>query len=181
MELWSSKVTKAETVAATVSVTEAETEASIRRPSTGLIFLSKGDGTCSVNGIASCTDSDIVIPSVSPDGDTVTAIGDGAFQNSTSRTSITIPDTVTHIGKNAFWNCSSLKSITIPSSVTYIGSMAFNECRNLREIKFENPNGWTRTDSKGNKSAVNASELSGNAAGYFTNPIVDLNCTWTRE
>ena len=40
--------------------------------SEGLKFTSNGDGTCSVSGIGTCTDTEIVIPPVSPMGDAVT-------------------------------------------------------------------------------------------------------------
>ena len=48
-------------------------------PSEGLEFTSNGDGTCYVAGIGECTDTDIVIPEVSPTGDVVIAIGTYAF------------------------------------------------------------------------------------------------------
>ena len=50
--------------------------------------------------------------------------------------SISIPNTVTSIGDNAFQGCFSLTSITIPGSVTSIGDFAFNGCYNLRSLYF---------------------------------------------
>ena len=64
----------------------------------------------------------------------VTSIGDYAFDNCTSLTSITIPSSVTSIGNRAFMNCTSLTSITIPSSVTSIGDLAFDNCTSLTSI-----------------------------------------------
>lgn len=45
-----------------------------------------------------------------------------------------IPDSVTSIGDFAFEDCKSLKSISIPDSVTSIGDGAFEGCRNLTII-----------------------------------------------
>ena len=64
--------------------------------------------------------------------DSVTSIGDGAFENCWSLQSVTIPDSVTSIGDNAFLNCSSLQSVTIPDSVTSIGDEAFWGCSSLQ-------------------------------------------------
>ena len=66
--------------------------------------------------------------------DSVTSIGNSAFYNCTSLTSITIPDSVTSIGENAFFDCRSLTSLTIPNSVTSIGEYAFGYCDSLTSI-----------------------------------------------
>ena len=61
-------------------------------------------------------------------GDSVTIIGDGAFNCCSFLTSVTIPNSVTTIGEAAFRYCSRLTSVTIPNSVTTIGRRAFNLC-----------------------------------------------------
>ena len=71
---------------------------------------------------------EIIIP------DSVTRIGDRAFDGCKSLKSIVIPDSVTQIGKEAFDGCESLQSIVIPDSVTQIASDAFGWCERLQSI-----------------------------------------------
>lgn len=59
---------------------------------------------------------------------TVTAIGDGAFNNCVRLRSVTIPNTVTSLGEKAFAKCNGLTSFIIPNSVTSIGKKAFYLC-----------------------------------------------------
>ena len=93
-------------------------------------FQSNGDGTCAlVDGGAYNVHA--VIPSVSPDGDVVTAIH-GAFKGSRCLRSVIIPDTVTTIGSEAFANCNGPLEVTFPDSVTEIGYGAFSGCKDLR-------------------------------------------------
>ena len=66
--------------------------------------------------------------------ESVTSIGDNAFNSCTGLTSVTIPEGVTSIGNNAFNSCTGLTSVTIPEGVTSIGDYAFAYCTGLETI-----------------------------------------------
>lgn len=112
---------------------------------------------CGYNG----SDEKIKIPSsvkVNVVSRTVTAIGDHAFSENATASSITVPDTVVLIGRDAFSRCASLTkltlpdkiktipvdmckgddaliSISIPDSVTTVSGGAFTDCSSLKEVK----------------------------------------------
>ncbi len=77
---------------------------------------------------------------------TVTAIGNSAFDNFSGLTSIDIPNSVTSIGDEAFWGCSGLTSITIPNSVTFIGDGAFHDCTGLTSVNIHDLDAWCKID-----------------------------------
>lgn len=64
----------------------------------------------------------------------VTSIGESAFEGCYALTSIEIPNSVTSIGENAFEGCSALTSIEIPNSVTSVGEEAFYGCYVLTSV-----------------------------------------------
>ncbi len=81
----------------------------------GLNYVSLENGTCSVDGIGTCTLTEIEIPTYSPSGEKVVKLGDGAFSNCKSIVSISIPASVRTIGTGVFRGCSSLSKISVSS------------------------------------------------------------------
>ena len=82
-------------------------------------------------------DNCLKLPSVTIPS-SVTSIGNSAFSWCTALTSVTIPSSVTSIGNFAFYYCESLTSVTIPSSVTSIGNYAFSGCSKLASVTIPN-------------------------------------------
>ena len=74
----------------------------------------------------------VVIP------DSVTSIGNGAFQLCTNLTSVTIGNGVKSIGDNAFRSCESLKTLTMGNSIETIGAHAFWYCISLQGVTLPN-------------------------------------------
>ena len=70
--------------------------------------------------------------------DSVISIWTWAFRSCSSLTSVTIGNCVTSIGDRAFEYCSSLTSVTIPDSVTSIGNSAFEHCGSLTRLTMGN-------------------------------------------
>ena len=77
-----------------------------------LAFTSNGGGTCTLTGIGTCTDTYIVIPSLSPAGEVVVAIAPRALYGC-GATAIQIPSTITAIGALAFADCPNLIHISV--------------------------------------------------------------------
>ena len=103
----------------------------------------------------------------------VTSIGEYAFYNCTSLTSVAIPDSVTSIGDDAFSNCKSLTSVTIPDSVTSIGDAAFASCTSLTGIWVAEGNSHYANDASGvlfNKDKTTLVQCPGAFSGSYAIP-----------
>ena len=126
----------------TTTTTEAQEDPDepIEDPSSkGLSFVSKGDGTCALDGIGECKDSFIIVPAASPDGDIVVEIADNAFKNSNAIKGIELPSTVERIGAYAFYG-SSIREITVTQSIKEIGNYALCGCKYLTSIDVDSAN-----------------------------------------
>ena len=66
--------------------------------------------------------------------ESVTYIGEHAFDGCRNLKEIAIPNGITGIEPYTFYNCSSLEKVSLPGSVTYIGGNAFCYCESLSEI-----------------------------------------------
>ena len=111
-----------------------------------LCYNYKGMSTTEVVVIGCLKTGDVVIPSVATNPSNnkqfnVVGIGTAAFKQ-ISITSVVIPNTVTSIGESAFNGCSSLSSITIGSGVKDIGRQAFWNCSNLSSVNILSIEAW---------------------------------------
>ena len=90
------------------------------------------DGGLTVTGYRGVA-TEVVIPA-QIEGLPVRAIGDEAFNDNDSLTSVTIPGSVTVIGEMAFANCGSLTNVTIGEGVETIADGAFTYSYSLSLI-----------------------------------------------
>ena len=63
--------------------------------------------------------------------------GYSPFYGITTLIQVTIGNSVTSIGERAFESCIGLTSVTIPNSVTSIERSAFQNCKSIKELRFE--------------------------------------------
>ncbi len=88
------------------------------------------DGTLTIadSAFELCDMEEVTMP------DSVTYIGNRAFEDCEDLKSVKLSKNLTKIGNYAFYECKKLKSIKLPSKVKDIGISAFYECENLTKI-----------------------------------------------
>ncbi len=67
-------------------------------------------------------------------GKSVTKIGNNAFSNCKSLTSVVIPDSVVSLGEMSFYDCGRLETVTLSSNITEIPKEAFACCKSLKTL-----------------------------------------------
>ena len=80
------------------------------------------------NIMSNGTVRNVVVP------DTVTTIGQGAFENCKNLESIVLPKKLQEIYREAFQGCVKLKSIVLPNTIKKIGISAFEGCHSLSSV-----------------------------------------------
>ena len=120
----------------------------------------------------------VVIP------DSVTSIGDHAFDGCSSLTSVYITDLEAWCNikfssnflanplcyaNNLYLNGSLVKDLVIPDSVTSIGDHAFDGCSSLTSVTFEDIKNWSVVISSGKKKKMNVKNVSKNATNLTQN------------
>ena len=137
-------------------------------PTEGVIYSVDETGEFAVVTGYEGSETDIVIAKMYK-GVFVKSIGEKAFYNCTSLTSVVMPDCVTTIGDGAFHNCQSLTSIVIPKGVTTIGDKAFRGCISLEEIEIPFVGA--------SKEATGYEAVFGYIFGYYSNSIMTQHAT----
>ena len=93
--------------------------------------------------------TDVVIPSSITYNNvsySVTSIGEYAFRDCKSLTTIDIPNSITYIGSQAFYGCKSLLAIDLPPYITVITQTLFSGCSSLKSLVI--PEGVTTIEAE---------------------------------
>ena len=130
------------------------------------------DGTLEIRGFAGDETKEIVIPETVK-GKKVTSIGDAAFMDCTSLTSVTIPDSVTKIGGYAFSGCTSLETVNYSGRKSDWEAIEIdieNEPLTNAEIKFAEQAVEIVDENTGVKTEVSTEDENLDGAEFEANP-----------
>lgn len=126
-----------------------------------------------VSGIGTCTDANLIIPSIY-NGLPVKQIDTSAFYQNTNIVSVEIPEGVYYIKNQAFSGCTNLISIVIPSTITRIGENAFNGCSNIEKVYISSLENWCNINfSAGGNGGTNPMCSSSKAYLYLNGQLLE--------
>ncbi len=97
------------------------------------IFITNGEGVITGLTEYGATLAEIDVP-LNIKGESISAIGESAFEKNENLTSINIPNGIETIENRAFIGCNNLTEIVIPNSVKHIGYGCLKECNNLSKV-----------------------------------------------
>lgn len=104
-------------------------------PTAGLTYELNADGeTAKLTGYGTATETEVVIAGTY-EGKPVTVIGDSAFWEKKTITSVRIPASVKTIEEQAFRSCEALETVEMPAALEEIGIQAFRDCKKLKNIE----------------------------------------------
>ena len=106
--------------------------------SSSLFTYTIAEGVVTITGISDEAEGVIVVPATI-EGLPVVAIADYAFAGKTEEgndkiTSVVLPDSITSIGNYAFEGCEALESVDLGDGVDQLGQFVFNGCSALTSI-----------------------------------------------
>ncbi len=103
------------------------------------------------------------------DGYPVTRIGNGAFSNCFTLSSIATPNCLTNVGTFAFSRCTNLMEVYFQGNVTNLGNGAFSNCTSLTTVYFQ-----------GNRPTLGTNVFSGdnNANVYYLPGTTNWTNPW---
>ena len=100
--------------------------------------------------------ANVVVPSVI-DGNPVVALGNKAFYNCKSITSVYMPDSITTMGGSAFSLCENLERVRLAPYIEKIQTMSFYVCKKLKNIEL--PSGLKQIQSAVFSSCVSLEKI----------------------
>ena len=105
-------------------------------PTPASAFAWEIDATTGGVAIARFLDEAATVCVVPPriDGRPVETIGESAFRDATSLTTVCLPEGVRTIAADAFYGCAALASLDLPETLETIGACAFENCVALRSV-----------------------------------------------
>jgi hypothetical protein len=133
----------------------------------GTLFYTTNNNAVAIQSYSG-NDTTLAIPNTIT-GLPVTSIGNAAFYQNFTLTSVTIGTNIASLADNAFFYLPALASVTIPASVTNIGLAPFVDCKSLTTIVVatNNPDFVSTNQVLYNKARTSLIQFPGGVAGSY--------------